>query len=84
MKQFDTEQLAALKEAFKNIPEPKILPVRDGFVTYETKVWWRGKHGPEHVLPSEGTHWANIKAYPSVYQLAQPVVRKTVTYLDSE
>lgn len=79
MSQFTEEQLKELETVF-GLKREESLPVRDGRVTRDSMVWWRGAKGPEQVRADSGTHWHNISAYPDVYQLAQPVYR--VEYFD--
>ncbi len=72
---FTEEQLQELSTIFGLKKVEDVLPVRDGFVTKETMVWWRRKDGPILVKAGDSVHWNNIKNYPHVYQLKQPNVR---------
>lgn len=77
---FTQEQLQYLEAVFGLKPIQETLPVRDGVVTKETKVWWRGAAGPELVHANDKNHWGNIKRYPEIYQLKKPDFK--VTYRD--
>ena len=75
MAHFTEEQLQELAAIFGLKKQDDVLPVRDGFVTKETMVWWRYEDGPILVKAGEPDHWDNIKNYPNVYQLKQPEVQ---------
>jgi hypothetical protein len=72
MSQFTEEQLKELETLFGLKRREDILPVRDGVVSQDTMVWWRGNIGPKLVNANSGTHWNNIKEFPHLYQLAKP------------
>ena len=80
MAHFTEEQLQELATIFGLTRQGDVLPVRDGFVTKETMVWWRCEEGPILVRAGDPNDWANIKDYPFFYQLKQPNVR--VEYKD--
>ncbi len=69
------EQLQELSTLFGMKKVEDVLPVRDGFVTKETMVWWRHKNGPILVKAGDLANWDNIKNCPHFYQLKQPNVR---------
>lgn len=84
MPHFNESQLEELERVFglKRAPNPDPLPCRDGHVSWEAKVWWRGEDGPE-LVTANGSHWGNLHRYPDVYSLAMPKVQtKFVKYLD--
>ena len=74
MSHFTEAQLAGLETIF-GLQRGDTLPVRDGVVTRSTKVWWRGASGPELVIAGDPLHWGNIRDYPDVYQLTEPITR---------
>ena len=74
MSHFTEEQLKELETVFGIKRAQETLPVRDGVVTKDTMVWWRGDRKCEHV--NAGGDWDNIKGYPDAYQLEEPHVRK--------
>ena len=76
MSRFTEEQLKELETIFGLKREEQTLPVRDGVVTENTLVWWRGHHELEHVLASN--EWDNIKKNPNIYQLEKPVVVQVI------
>ena len=80
MTHFTQEQLKELETIYglKRVLPEGTLPVRDGVVTKETKVWWRGQTGPDHVVARY--HWENICEFPKVYQLAEP--KRKLVYVD--
>lgn len=80
MPHFTEEQLQELATIFGLTKQDDVLPVRDGFVTKGTVVWWRCEEGPTLVRAGDPTDWDNIKNYPSAYQLKKPNVR--VEYKD--
>lgn len=47
MAHFTKEQLQEPATIFGLTQQDDVLPVRDGFVTKETMVWWRCDEGPE-------------------------------------
>ena len=75
MAHFTEEQLQELATIFGLKKVEDVLPVRDGFVTKKTMVWWRCEEGPILIKTGEPTHWENIKEYPRVYQLNKPKVQ---------
>ena len=75
MAHFTEEQLQELATIFGLKKVEGVLPVRDGFVTKETMVWWRCEEGPILIKAGDPTHWENIKNYPRVYQLKKPEVQ---------
>lgn len=75
MPHFTEEQLQELATIFGLKKVEDVLPVRDGFVTKETMVWWRFEGGPVLVKAGDLDNWNNIKNYPYVYQLKQPNIR---------
>lgn len=75
MAHFTEEQLQELATIFGLTRQGDVLPVRDGFVTKETMVWWRCEEGPILVRAGDPTDWANIKNYPLAYQLKKPNIR---------
>lgn len=79
MPHFTKEQLQELATIFGLTMAEETLPVRDGVVTKETYVWWRGTHGPEKVLAERD--WKNIRDYPGLYQLKKPEI-VSVTYFE--
>lgn len=78
MSNFTEEQLAELEAVF-GIKRQDSLPVRDGRVTRDSMVWWRGDKQCLHV--KAGIDWDNIRLYPHIYQLAQPEVKR-IEYRD--
>ena len=72
MPHFTEEQLQELVTIFGLKKVEDVLPVRDGFVTKETMVWWRCEDGPMLVKAGNLVDWNNIKNYPNVYQLNKP------------
>ena len=76
MSRFTEEQLKELETIFGLKREEETLPVRDGVVTKDTLVWWKGHQGLEHVFASNG--WDNIKEHPQLYQLKKPVVVQVI------
>ena len=78
MANFTEEQLRELETTFGLIRQ-ETLPVRDGVVARNDKVWWRSANGPEYVSV-HAMHWENIKNFPSAYQIAEP--KTAITYLD--
>jgi hypothetical protein len=74
--QLTPEQIDQIAKTFGLERKGEVLPVRDGFVTPETEVWWRGGKGPKQVIAQRD--WHNITAFPSFYQLAEPIVRHCV------
>lgn len=78
MTHFTEEQLKELETLFDLKRTQEVLPVRDGVVIKNQKVWWRGEDGPQHVLAEK--EWANIREFPNLYQLAEPRVQ--VIYVD--
>lgn len=74
MAQFTEEQLQELETIF-DLERSAVLPVKDGVVRSETKVWWLSDGGPERVSAED--HWGNITSYPEYYQLATPKYRVT-------
>ena len=76
MSRFTEEQLKELETIFGLKREEETLPVRDGVVTKDTLVWWKGQQGLEHVLASN--HWYNIQEHPQVYQLEKPNVVQVI------
>jgi hypothetical protein len=78
MSHFTEEQLAELATVF-GLERADTLPVRDGVVTKDMMVWWRGEKGKRRV--SAATDWENIREYPDIYQLDEPEVR-SVEYVD--
>ena len=75
MPHFTEKQLQELATIFGLKKVEDVLPVRDGFVTKETIVWWRCEDGPLLVKAGDLTIWDNIKNYPHDYQLKQPNIR---------
>ena len=75
MPHFTEEQLQELATIFGLTRQDDILPVRDGFVTKETMVWWRCEEGPELVKAGDLANWGNVKNYPLAYQLKKPNIR---------
>ena len=73
-------QLDQIAKTFGLKREFDVLPVRDGTVVRDSKVWWRGIKGP--VLITAGEDWSNIQQFPHLYQFEQP--RTKVTYMDEE
>lgn len=80
MPHFTEEQLQELATYFGLKKVEETLPVRDGLVSKDTLVWWRGQQGPEHTLAGSPEHWENIRKFPKTYQLKEPRVR--VVYED--
>lgn len=74
---FTEAELRELEIVF-GLKREETLPVRDGVVRKDTKVWWRGNDGPQ--LITAGDEWVNIKEYPDAYQLKEPKTK--VEYLD--
>ena len=72
MSHFTEDQLKEL-EAIFNLKRNETLPVRDGRVSRNSKVWWRSAEGPVFIEQA-GDHWGNIEAYPNAYQLSKPKV----------
>jgi hypothetical protein len=79
MSQFTEEQLNELATIFGLKRNKDVLPVRDGVVTREERVWWRCATGPEHVQAS--AHWGNIRNFPELYQVTEPHVAN-ITYAE--
>ncbi|HEX7909929.1 MAG TPA: hypothetical protein VF534_17815 [Paraburkholderia sp.] len=79
MPHFTDEQLAELEAVF-GIKRQDSFPVRDGRVTRDSMVWWRGVHGPEHIKAGDDRHWGNIESFPDVCQIAEPIYR--ITYVE--
>ena len=81
MANFTREQLKELETLYglKRV-ETEVLPVRDGVVTRDSKVWWRGESGAQHIRAGELSHWRNSREYPSAYQLKEPT--RKVVYAD--
>lgn len=80
LKHFTPEQIKELSTVFGIIPifeQEESLPVSDGFVFKESKVWWKCQDGPEQCVAEE--HWTNIRNYPDVYSIAVPKTK--ITYL---
>lgn len=77
MSQFNEEQLKELEVVF-GLKREESLPVRDGRVTRDSMVWWRGEKNCERVMA--GKDWENIKYHPHVYQIEEP--RRRVQYQD--
>ena len=75
MAHFTEEQLQELATIFGLTRQDDVLPVRDGFVTKETMVWWRYEEEPELVKAGDLANWDNIKNYPLAYQLKKPNIR---------
>ena len=75
MSHFNEEQLKELERIFglTRVVTINTLPVRDGIVTKEDIVWWRGDEGAEQVRAED--HWDHIKIWPFLYQRKQPVVK---------
>ena len=84
MSHFTPEQLQELEARYGLKPVKEMLPVRDGSVAIDGKVWWRGEDGPELVDLSKPTdykaHISNLRDFPKCYQLKKP--KTTITYLD--
>ena len=76
MSRFTEEQLTELETIFGLKREEQTLSVRDGVVTKNTLVWWRGHHGLEHVLATND--WDNIKKNPKLYQVEKPTVVQVI------
>ena len=78
MSHFNEEQLKELECIFglTRVVTINTLPVRDGIVTKEDIVWWRGDEGAEQVGAKD--HWDNIKRWPFLYQRKQPVVKLVI------
>lgn len=73
MARFTEDELDEIGEAFglqRVVIESR--PVRDGRVKKGDLIWWRTLRGPEHVVSDSGSHWENIKNYPSCYQHSKP------------
>ena len=64
------------QNALRDSLQGETLKVRDGHVTKQSSVWWRGVSGPEQVIA--GDHWGNIEAFPLYYQIQKPLVVKVV------
>lgn len=71
-------QLDQVAKVFGLTRAEPTLPVRDGVVSPETKVWWRCVEGPELVVAKDD--WANIAKHPEAYQLEKPRIQ--TKYLD--
>ena len=69
---FTEEQIKELETIF-GLKHIESLPVRDGIITRNQKLWWRSKNGPE--LVSAENHWLNINDNPDLYQLNQPKIK---------
>jgi len=78
--EFSKDQLEIIEKALLHAGL-KMLPVRDGFATDKTAVWWRSESGPQYINEA-GNHWRNIKEYPEHYSLGEPRCSIVVTYLD--
>lgn len=71
MPHFTEEQLQEL-ETLYGLQRKDTLPIKDGYVSKTSKVWWRGANGPEHVKAEE--HWDNIQKYPQLYSFIRPKI----------
>lgn len=78
MNPFNEDQIKYLEKVYGLKPVGETLPVRDGIVTKEDKVWWRCSSGPQ--LITAENDWRNIKEFPEIYSLNEPKVE--VKYLD--
>lgn len=77
---FTKEQMEWLNSYF-DITVAKIsesLPVRDGYVFKDSKVWWHGESGPDRVLA--GNEWGNISRYPEIYSIQEPIYKVVYEY----
>jgi hypothetical protein len=72
MAHFTEEELDEIGVAF-GLTRVDTLPVRDGVVSKETMVWWRGEHTCERVKAERD--WINIRNYPQAYSLEEPNYR---------
>jgi hypothetical protein len=82
MTHFTEGQLLELETRYGLKPVAEVIPVRDGMVTKESLVWWRGSDGPEEAKAGDPAHWENIRRFPKAYQIGKPSYR--VTYSDEE
>lgn len=73
MSHFTEEQLQELVAIFGLKRQGDVLPVRDGFVSHNSTVWWRSENGPECLVAI--LHWENIRQYPKSYQLQRPATK---------
>lgn len=77
---FTKEQMEWLSTYF-DITSAKIsetLPVRDGYVFKDSKLWWHGEFGPKRVTAI--SEWNNIYTYPEVYSVEEPKYRIVYDY----
>jgi hypothetical protein len=80
MNQFTEEQLKELETVFGLTRTKNLIRVKDGLVTPDQKVWWRGANGPEECTPSDTAHAKNILKFPQLYSIGKPMMK--VEYLD--
>ena len=72
MTHFTEEQLKELETVF-DLKRNETLPVRDGRVNRDSKVWWRSLDGPV-LIEAAFDHWDTIKSHPNAYQVTKPTI----------
>lgn len=77
MNHFTQEQLQEVAQ-YLGVTPPETLPVRDGHVGKDDRVWWRCDGGPELIAVKD--NWSAIREWPGRYQLVKPKTK--VVYVD--
>lgn len=70
MPHFTNDQLDEIATVFGLRRKTDVLPIKDGVVSKDQKVWWRGEDGPEFVIAEK--EWDNIRHYPEIYSHVRP------------